>query len=64
MINYFDASTKPVFKDSKEASYIQFASVRANDPSVNIFCGQLMLSGYARHSYMSKAYAADSLTLS
>ncbi|RDX46327.1 hypothetical protein OH76DRAFT_1485574 [Lentinus brumalis] len=51
MINYFDASTKPVFKDSKEASYIQFASVRANDPSVNIFCGQLMLSGEVMASF-------------
>ena len=45
MIDYFDKSTKPVFKDDKESSYIKFGSMSCNDPQVKIRRGQLMLSG-------------------
>ncbi|KAI0704720.1 hypothetical protein C8Q76DRAFT_181174 [Earliella scabrosa] len=45
MLEYFDASTKPVFKNENEASYIKFGSMKCNDPSCNIKRGQLMLTG-------------------
>lgn len=46
MLEQFDKSTKPVFKDASEPSYVKFGSMRCNDPKVNIRRGQLMLSGY------------------
>ena len=45
MLEYFDKSTKPVFKDEKESSYIKFGSMGCNDPKVKIRRGQLMLTG-------------------
>ena len=45
MMDYFDKSTKPIFKDDKESSYIKFGSMGCNDPKVKIRRGQLMLSG-------------------
>lgn len=45
MLEHFDKSTKPVFKDATEPSYIKFGSMRCNDPKVNIRRGQLTLSG-------------------
>ncbi|KAL1941016.1 hypothetical protein VTO73DRAFT_7652 [Trametes versicolor] len=45
MLDYFDKSTKPIFKDATEQSYIKFGSMRCNDPGVNIRRGQLLLSG-------------------
>ncbi|KAI8977709.1 hypothetical protein BD414DRAFT_580166 [Trametes punicea] len=44
MIDHFDKSTKPVFKDTDEASYIKFGSMRDSDLNVNIRRGQLMLT--------------------
>ena len=49
MLEYFDASTKPVFKNENEASYIKFGSMKCNDPSCNIKRGQLMLTGCAHY---------------
>ena len=46
MMDYFDKSTKPIFKDKKEPAYIKFGSMKCNDPKVNIRRGQLMLTGY------------------
>ena len=51
MLEYFDKSTKPVFKDEKESSYIKFGSMGCNDPKVKIRRGQLMLTGYVAYSY-------------
>ncbi|TFK78163.1 hypothetical protein K466DRAFT_438595, partial [Polyporus arcularius HHB13444] len=45
MLESFDKSTKPVFKDEKEPSYIKFGAMSCNDAKVNIKRGQLMLSG-------------------
>ena len=47
MLEYFDKSTKPIFRDEKESSYIKFGSMGCNDAKVKIRRGQLMLSGYA-----------------
>lgn len=51
MLEQFDKSTKPVFKDAAEPSYVKFGSMRCNDPKVNIRRGQLMLSGYVFAPY-------------
>ena len=45
MLDYFDQSTKPVFKDEKDSSYIKFGSMSCNDPSAKIRRGTLTLSG-------------------
>ncbi|KAH9847715.1 hypothetical protein C2E23DRAFT_484151 [Lenzites betulinus] len=45
MLDYFDKSTKPVFKDPTEQSYIKFGSMSCNDPKVKIRRGQLLLTG-------------------
>ncbi|KAI0738324.1 hypothetical protein C8Q80DRAFT_1262843 [Daedaleopsis nitida] len=44
MLDYFDAATKPVFKNENESSYIKFGSMKCNDPAVNIRRGQLTLA--------------------
>lgn len=46
MLEYFDKSTKPIFKDATEQSYIKFGSMSCNDPKVKIRRGQLLLSGW------------------
>ena len=45
MLDYFDKSTKPIFKDANESAYIKFGSMGCNDPKVKIRRGQLLLSG-------------------
>ena len=45
MLDYFDKSTKPIFKNADEPSYVKFAPVKVSDPKVNIRRGQLMLTG-------------------
>lgn len=50
MLDYFDAATKPVFKNENEPSYIKFGSMKCNDPAVNIRRGQLTLAGYVPQS--------------
>ncbi len=45
MLDQFDKSTKPVFKDEKENSYIKFGAMGCNDPKVKIRRGQLQLAG-------------------
>ena len=47
MVEHFDKSTKPTFKDPKERSYVKFGSMRDKDPAVGIKGGQLQLAGYA-----------------
>lgn len=49
MVESFDKSTKQVFKDEKEPSYIKFGTMKDNDPPVNIRRGQLTLSGQVEH---------------
>ncbi|KAM5545534.1 hypothetical protein V8D89_000572 [Ganoderma adspersum] len=55
MLDHFDESAKPVFKDEKESSYIKFGSTKDNDPAVNIRRGQLMLSGSDMVSFFKPA---------
>ncbi|KAI0824355.1 hypothetical protein BC628DRAFT_1322727 [Trametes gibbosa] len=45
MLEYFDKSTKPVFRDPTEQSYIKFGSMGCNDPKAKIRRGQLLLTG-------------------
>ncbi|KAI0708756.1 hypothetical protein C8T65DRAFT_650008 [Cerioporus squamosus] len=45
MLDAFDQSTKPVFRDEKDSSYIKFGAMSCNDPKVKIRRGQLLLSG-------------------
>ena len=45
MIEGFNKSAKPVFKDEQESSYIRFGPIKCNDLKANIRRGQLTLSG-------------------
>ncbi|KAL4245026.1 hypothetical protein ABKN59_002860 [Abortiporus biennis] len=47
MMQKFEKAAKPVFKDPKDRSFIQFGSMRDNDKNVGIRSGQLILSGDA-----------------
>ncbi|KAI0824346.1 hypothetical protein BC628DRAFT_1322650 [Trametes gibbosa] len=58
MLEHFDKSTKPVFKDATEPSYIKFGSMRCNDHSVNIRRGQLTLSGNDMESFFKPSFEA------
>ncbi|KAI0668092.1 hypothetical protein C8Q78DRAFT_275391 [Trametes maxima] len=51
MLDYFDKSTKLIFKDGNEKSYVKFGSMGCNDPRVKIRRGQLMLSGVEMESF-------------
>ncbi|KAI0367127.1 hypothetical protein BV20DRAFT_1123769 [Pilatotrama ljubarskyi] len=51
MVDYFDKSTKPVFRNADEPSYVKFGSISCNDPSVMIRRGQLVLSGKEMASF-------------
>lgn len=46
MLDYFDKSTKPIFKDASESAYIKFGSMGCNDPRAKIRRGQLLLTGW------------------
>ncbi|KAI0750429.1 hypothetical protein C8Q74DRAFT_1394251 [Fomes fomentarius] len=58
MLRYFDVSTKPVFKDGGEASYIKFGSMRCNEPAFNIRRGQLKLDSTAMVSFFQPSLDA------
>ena len=45
MLDYFEKSTKPIFKDDSELAYIKFGSMGCNDLNVNIRRGRLGLTG-------------------
>lgn len=47
MIEQFEKSTKPTFKDPMDRSFIKFGSMRDKDPDFGIRSGQLVLEGYA-----------------
>ena len=47
MIDSFEKSTKPTFKDPSDRSFIKFGSMRDRDPDAGIRSGQLTLEGYA-----------------
>lgn len=61
MLDQFDKSTKPVFKDEKENSYIKFGAMGCNDPKVKIRRGQLQLAGCvgAAHARMGGVIQVD-----
>ena len=45
MLDHFDKSVKPTFKDSAERSFIKFGSMRDKDPLVGIRSGQMIVEG-------------------
>ncbi|KAF9559594.1 hypothetical protein CPC08DRAFT_736124 [Agrocybe pediades] len=45
IVNCFNDTTKPRFRNIEEPQYIKFGSLRDNDPLVNIRIGQLKLAG-------------------
>ena len=45
MLDSFERSTKPTFKDPADRSYIKFGSMRDRDDAVGIRSGQLALEG-------------------
>ncbi|EKM51021.1 uncharacterized protein PHACADRAFT_212923 [Phanerochaete carnosa HHB-10118-sp] len=45
MLDSFEKSTKPTFKDPADRSFIKFGSIRDRDPAVGIRNGQLPLEG-------------------
>ncbi|KAI0750425.1 hypothetical protein C8Q74DRAFT_1374012 [Fomes fomentarius] len=58
MLDHFDKSTKPVFKDEKEPSYIKFGAMGCNDPKVKIRRGQLQLAGSEMLSFFQPSLEA------
>ncbi|KAI9060753.1 hypothetical protein FKP32DRAFT_1577403 [Trametes sanguinea] len=58
MLDYFDKSTKPIFKDKKDAAYIKFGTMKCNDPKVNIRRGQLTLTGAEMESFFAPCLEA------
>ncbi|KAI0086044.1 hypothetical protein BDY19DRAFT_376420 [Irpex rosettiformis] len=46
MLDHFDKSAKPTFKDSAERSFIKFGSMRDKDPAVGIRNGQVVVEGH------------------
>ncbi|OSC99572.1 hypothetical protein PYCCODRAFT_1394827 [Trametes coccinea BRFM310] len=58
MLDYFDKSTKPIFKDKKDAAYIKFGTMKCNDPKVNIRRGQLTLTGVEMESFFAPCLEA------
>ncbi|KAI0941758.1 hypothetical protein AcW1_003559 [Taiwanofungus camphoratus] len=57
MLDYFEKSTKPIFKDANEPCYIKFGSMSCNDPAVKIRRGQLILSGAEVASFFAPSIA-------
>ena len=49
MLDHFDGSAKPIFKDPAERSFIKFGSMRDKDPSVGIRGGQIVVEGLAQY---------------
>lgn len=45
MMDSFERSAKPTFKDSSVPSYLKFGSMRDRDPGVGIRSGQLSVNG-------------------
>jgi len=45
IVDYFDKTTKPRFRNSDEAQYLKVGGARDHDPSLNIRRGQLKLQG-------------------
>ncbi|KAF9817090.1 hypothetical protein IEO21_03672 [Rhodonia placenta] len=58
MLEYFQTSTKPIFKDDKETSYIRFGSMSCNDRAVGIRRGQLAVEGDNVASFFQPAIDA------
>lgn len=51
MMDSFECSAKPIFKDPSDRSFIKFGSMRDRDPNVGIRGGQLTLEGYVSLLY-------------
>ncbi|KAI0668088.1 hypothetical protein C8Q78DRAFT_1048352 [Trametes maxima] len=58
MRDYFDKSTKTVFRSADEPYYIKFGSMRCHDPDAGIRRGKLMLSGAQMLSFFKPSLAA------
>ncbi|KAF9812314.1 hypothetical protein IEO21_06256 [Rhodonia placenta] len=58
MMDAFEKSAKPIFKDAGESAYIKFGSMGCNDPAVGIRRGQLILAGSDVASFFRPAVCA------
>ncbi|PCH36693.1 hypothetical protein WOLCODRAFT_82535 [Wolfiporia cocos MD-104 SS10] len=58
MMEFFDKSTKTLFKNPNEPSYIKFGTMSSNDPSVQIRRGQMTLSGHKVASFFEPSIEA------
>ncbi len=61
MLEHFERSVKPNFKDSSERSYIKFGGRRDTDQRLGIRSGQLMLDGYVKF-HLCMNYHLNSLS--
>ena len=50
MLDAFDKTAKPTFKDSAEKSFVKFGSLRYKDPNCGIKNGQFALEGCVVYS--------------
>lgn len=48
MLDNFEKTTKPTFKDPKDRSFIKFGSMKDKDQDVGIRSGQITLEGCVR----------------
>ncbi|PIL34591.1 hypothetical protein GSI_03370 [Ganoderma sinense ZZ0214-1] len=62
MLDHFDKSTKPVFKDEKEPSYIKFGTMRDNDPATVFLVGGFAASPWL-YSSLKERLGAIGVTL-
>lgn len=54
MMEYFDATTKPTFRDPATKAYIRFGGPRDTDANYGILRGVLTLPGYAPLAFMAR----------
>ncbi|KAF9068282.1 hypothetical protein BDP27DRAFT_1224550 [Rhodocollybia butyracea] len=64
MVEYFDRTTKLLFKDSNDPSFIKFGGRNDNDPTLNIRAGQVKIPGsdVARFFERSVKAALEAIT--
>ncbi|PCH36686.1 hypothetical protein WOLCODRAFT_109029 [Wolfiporia cocos MD-104 SS10] len=58
MVEFFKKSTKAIFKNHEEPSYIKFGTMGSNDASVQIRRGQMTLSGHDVASFFDPSIRA------
>ncbi|KAI0338760.1 hypothetical protein BDW22DRAFT_1337232 [Trametopsis cervina] len=58
MMDSFEKSVKPTFKDPIERSFVKFGSIRDKDPDVGIRSGQLLMNGSDVESFFEPSIIA------